>query len=280
MSIGEFAGRSRLSPKALRLYDELGLLPPERVDGSSRYRFYAPAQLDQARLIAAMRQLQVPLSEIKAILELEPSVAGERIREYWAAVEAEHTARRELAGYLVERLSGRKSVMYEVTTRDIPSRSLLCLKRNTAGEDAAWALGKEFVAMLRRHSLPRLDGPAGAPFCIYWGEVSDDSDGPIEWCRPVPDDRARELAVDVPELSLRTEPAHREATVHLGTGGQIGLTQWRLASESLHAWADAHAAQPTELGVRVTFRAEPPRTGASGPDCEFAVPFSEAVVPG
>ncbi len=35
MTIGEFARRSRLSPKALRLYDELGLLVPVRVDDSS-----------------------------------------------------------------------------------------------------------------------------------------------------------------------------------------------------------------------------------------------------
>jgi MerR family regulatory protein len=38
MSIGEFARRSRLSPKALRLYDGLGLLPPARVDELSGYR--------------------------------------------------------------------------------------------------------------------------------------------------------------------------------------------------------------------------------------------------
>ncbi len=37
-SIGEFARRSRLSAKALRLYDELGLLPPARVDEDSGYR--------------------------------------------------------------------------------------------------------------------------------------------------------------------------------------------------------------------------------------------------
>jgi PPM family protein phosphatase len=34
MGIGEFARLSRLSPKALRLYDELGLLPPARVGGA------------------------------------------------------------------------------------------------------------------------------------------------------------------------------------------------------------------------------------------------------
>src|SRR6476619_2721743 len=93
MSIGEFARRSRLSAKALRLYDELGLLPPARVDEVSGYRFYEPRQLKQARLIAALRQLQVPLAEIEAIVPLEPVRAADRLRELWAAREAEHTAR-------------------------------------------------------------------------------------------------------------------------------------------------------------------------------------------
>src|SRR5580693_6286490 len=99
MSIGEFARDARLSAKALRLYDELGLLPPARVDEDSGYRFYELGQLKQARLIAALRQLQVSLAEIKAILSLEPAQAAERIRELWAGTEAGHTARRALAAY-------------------------------------------------------------------------------------------------------------------------------------------------------------------------------------
>ena len=80
MSIGEFARRSRLSAKALRLYDGLGLLPPARVDEDSGYRFYEPDQLGQARLIVALRQLQVPLAEIKAIVVLDPVQAADSIR--------------------------------------------------------------------------------------------------------------------------------------------------------------------------------------------------------
>ena len=87
MSIGEFARDSRLSAKALRLYDELGLLPPARWMRSPATALRArPAE--QARLIAALRQLQVPLAEIKAILALEPIQAAERVRQYWAATEA------------------------------------------------------------------------------------------------------------------------------------------------------------------------------------------------
>jgi protein phosphatase len=42
LTIGTFAKASRLSPKALRLYDELGLLTPARVDPVTGYRLYAP----------------------------------------------------------------------------------------------------------------------------------------------------------------------------------------------------------------------------------------------
>jgi DNA-binding transcriptional MerR regulator len=66
-SIGEFARRSRLSPKALRLYDRLGLLRPARVDPDSGYRWYAAGQLEQARLIATLRELGLPLTEIGLI---------------------------------------------------------------------------------------------------------------------------------------------------------------------------------------------------------------------
>ena len=273
MSISEFARRSRLSPKALRLYDEIGLLLPARVDPATGYRFYEVNQIEPARLIAALRQLGVPLAEIKMILDLQPEMAADRIADYWSGVETEHAARRDLADLVVKRLKGKKSVMYEVGTRDIPSRSLLCLKRNVEGWAGAWAFGKEFVGLLKERALPPMEGRAGAFFCIYWGEVSDDSDGPLEWCRPVPDEQAEVLATEVPELTLRTEPAHREAFVNIGPGGQTNAVQWQLVSESLHAWAEERAVEPNDLGVRITYLAPPPRSADSAPDCDFAVPF-------
>ena len=94
MSIGEFAGRSRLSPKALRLYDELGLLAPARVDESSGYRYYSRDQLERARLIAALRQLQIPLAQIKEIVGLEPVAAAQRVTAFWSQAEPGTSAAR------------------------------------------------------------------------------------------------------------------------------------------------------------------------------------------
>jgi len=286
VSIGEFARRSRLSIKALRLYDELEVLVPARVDESSGYRYYDVAQLEAARLVSMLRQLDIPLAAIRELLVCDPADAAEQIAAHWREVESVHDSRRELADYLVNRLSGKRSGMYEVATRDIPGRSLLCLKRHV-DEQGAWALGKEFIAVLGERPLPKMEGREGAMFSVYWGEVSADSDGPVEWCKPVPKSDAKALAAHYPELSLRTEPAHHEAYVALpndalpaGPAANPGV-QWQLASEALKAWAEDGGinpatlkVKPEDLGVRITYFASEPITKTSAPYCDFAVPFA------
>jgi DNA-binding transcriptional MerR regulator len=285
VSIGEFARRSRLSVKALRLYDELGVLVPARVDRDSGYRYYDDAQLETARLVAMLRQLDLPLAVIKELLVSDPVDAADRIAEHWREVESTYDTRRELADYLVNKLRGKSPFMYEVSTREMPERSVLCLKRNV-DEKGAWALGKEFIAILRERPLPKMEGREGAMFSIYWGEVSVDSDGPVEWCKPVPESDAKALASHYPELSLRTEPAHREAYVALpnesipsGPGGKPAA-QFQLASEALRAWAEREIDEesltitPGDLGVRITYLATEPITKTSRPYCDFAVPFA------
>jgi PPM family protein phosphatase len=76
MGIGEFARGSLLSPKALRLYDELGLLRPASVDPDTGYRWYAEGQLNSASLIATLRQLGVPLAQIKVLMTVPPDEAA------------------------------------------------------------------------------------------------------------------------------------------------------------------------------------------------------------
>jgi DNA-binding transcriptional MerR regulator len=279
ISIGEFAQRSRLSLKALRLYDERGVLVPARVDQASGYRYYDTAQLDQARLVVMMRELQLPLKAVKELLAGDPADAATRIAEHWRDAEAAHDARRDLADYLVSRLSGKRPVMYEVATREMPERSLLCLKRNVAVREQ-FAFGKEFIAILRERPLPKIEGRAGAFFCIYWSHPSADGDGLIEWCKPVPAGKAHTLAERYPELTLRTEPAHLEMFVALPAG--YGAVQWSLACESLDAWGQEQALEhegdrlaltPEDLGLRTTYLATGPVTSPVS-DIDLAIPFA------
>ena len=172
--------------------------------------------------------------------------------------------------------------MYEVATQEMLERSLLCVKRNV-DEQGAWAFGKEFIAILRERRLPKVEGREGAFFCIYWAMVSADSDGPVEWCRPVPEPEAQALAERYPDLTLRTEPAHREAFVTLPGGGVgVSAVHLQLAIESLQAWKleqgiedERLTLKPEDLGLRFTYLASAV-TGTSVPDdyCDFAVPFA------
>jgi DNA-binding transcriptional MerR regulator len=68
LSIGRFGRLCGLSVGALRHYDELGLLSPARIDPETGYRLYRRDQADAARLIARLRDLDLPLPEIARIL--------------------------------------------------------------------------------------------------------------------------------------------------------------------------------------------------------------------
>jgi DNA-binding transcriptional MerR regulator len=77
LTSGEFARRSRLSIKALRLYDRIGLLRPAEVVPGTGYRRYAPRQLYAARVIVLLRRLDMPLSQVAEIVGAPaPAAAG------------------------------------------------------------------------------------------------------------------------------------------------------------------------------------------------------------
>ncbi|MFJ9723121.1 MerR family transcriptional regulator [Streptomyces sp. NPDC101209] len=155
LTIGAFARASRLSPKALRLYDELDLLRPARVAPDTGYRYYAPAQLEQARLVAWLRRLGMPLARIREVCALEPPAAAAAIRAHWADVEAQTALRRDLAAFLVEHLSTPKrkdTPMLELRYYAHSDRGLV----RPANQDTAYA-GARLLAVADGF------GPAGGP---------------------------------------------------------------------------------------------------------------------
>jgi PPM family protein phosphatase len=110
-TIGAFARAAGLTPKALRLYDQSGLLRPAAVDPDSGYRLYDPVQLRHARLVAELRRIGMPLAEIRTVCGLGPPEAAGAVAAYWAGVSADTAQRARLAALLVEHLSGRDATM-------------------------------------------------------------------------------------------------------------------------------------------------------------------------
>ena len=68
MTIGELAAETRLNPKTIRYYEEVGLLPrPQR--GESGYRLYSRYEIERLRLVKRAKLLGLSLAEIKGIVE-------------------------------------------------------------------------------------------------------------------------------------------------------------------------------------------------------------------
>jgi protein phosphatase len=141
LTIGAFARATRLTPKALRLYDAEGLLRPAVTDPVTGYRRYAPEQLERARLVAWLRRIGMPLAEIHGVCALPPARAADAVRVYWERVEADTAARRDLVALLAAQLS-EEDAMHTGTgtpfTVRCAARSETGLVR-TANQDAAHA---------------------------------------------------------------------------------------------------------------------------------------------
>lgn len=91
MPIGAFSEQSGLSPKRLRTYAAAGLLVPAAVDPDTGYRYYAPDQLREARVIDALRRAEVPLA---AIAETLRHPEGFDVRQWQRELDAQSVARR------------------------------------------------------------------------------------------------------------------------------------------------------------------------------------------
>jgi DNA-binding transcriptional MerR regulator len=117
LSIGRFARLAGLSVGALRHYDELDLLRPADIDRFTGYRRYRRAQLETARTIARLRDLELPLDEIREVLAMDdPAEQRRRLATHRARIEA-RTNRLTRLLHVVGRMSdGKDPIMTNATS--------------------------------------------------------------------------------------------------------------------------------------------------------------------
>jgi DNA-binding transcriptional MerR regulator len=268
LSIGEFAERTRLSPKALRLYDESGLLVPARVDDRSGYRYYGEEQIDRARLVASLRRLDVPLATVATIVDLSPVDAAAAIARWWETVEARTAERRELAAYLQASLRGEVHNVYDIQTRQMPARTVATINRRVdlAGIDAFF---NESFGRLRGLGAG-LEGIAGCPYLVFYGEVSEDSDGPVELARPVSDEAAAVIA-DEAGIDRIDEPAHDEVFIRL-PARDMSWPAMQPAYEALGAWVATSGRSPS-AHIRQVLIADQRTADPDTLVCDLSVPL-------
>jgi DNA-binding transcriptional MerR regulator len=268
LGIGVFGRRSRLSAKALRLYDSLGLLVPAAVDPVSGYRRYREEQLATARLIVQLRRLDMPLAEVAEVLAAPGPRGAQLVAAYWDGVERQVTARRGLAVHLRIQLSGGEGSMemFDIEERSVPAQRVLTEQRHLTFEELPAFIDAATRRLLK--AAEGLGGRSGHAFVVYHGEVDDDGDGPVEVCVPV--DPAP--GTDLDGVAIRDEPEHREAYTRLAKA-QVEYPQILSAYDAVHDWLTAHGHQATGQPREVYFT-DWEATALHEDACDVAFPFA------
>jgi DNA-binding transcriptional MerR regulator len=112
MPIGRFSRLTGVGVKALRHYDEVGLLVPAAVDDETGYRFYSPDQVDRAEAIRLLRRLDMPLDEIGSTLVAgDPAALREALVSHQRQMAARDSELRASIGKLQRLIDGRETIM-------------------------------------------------------------------------------------------------------------------------------------------------------------------------
>jgi DNA-binding transcriptional MerR regulator/effector-binding domain-containing protein len=225
-SIGEFSKISGLSVRTLRFYHEEGLLVPAAVDRETGYRSYDEANVERARVIVALRELEFSLDDIREIF------AGcEEDGDLLAHLEIKRTS-------LEKRLVQLQQLVPQIDS--IISAELSSREAKPMTKEAFDVQEKEIeplvVAGVRLKGMYSNMGPtfgwlgrhvgryiAGKPLCLYYDGEYREGDADFEPCFPLKENSKIE-GVPVHEL-----PAVKAVTlVHRGPYEELGRSYARL----------------------------------------------------
>lgn len=112
MPIGRFSRLTGVGVKALRHYDEVGLLVPAAVDDETGYRFYSVDQVDRAEAIRLLRRLDMPLEEIRSTLDAgDPVALRAALVSHQRQIATRESELRASRGKLQRLIDGRETIM-------------------------------------------------------------------------------------------------------------------------------------------------------------------------
>lgn len=150
-TIGEFSRITGLSVKTLRFYHEEGILLPSRVDAESGYRYYKPELVEMARVIGALRELEIPLLDIIEIMashEDEADILG-YLRSHLQTIQAKMARHRDIARKLEQiiqkeqeaRLAMQNSP-FEVQIKELPEQLIAGIRMTGKYSDCGQGFAK------------------------------------------------------------------------------------------------------------------------------------------
>jgi DNA-binding transcriptional MerR regulator len=216
LTVGELAQASGLSPATIRRYGAAGILEPAHTDPHTGYRFYAADQVQTAVLVRTLRLLDVPLDEVRAILEQpDPASRLAHLERHWGSVQQQVDRGRRERDHLARLFSGFQELIdsYEIRTEEIAEVGALVRRRVVRLFDVP-KLTSESLAALEARADAEGRNVLGDPMLRYgWPPERPDVDNTeapreVEVCLPV----SGEPDVLLPGGTVAVTEAHGDDT--------------------------------------------------------------------
>ena len=231
LTIGEFSKMTYLSVKALRHYHDVGLLEPVAVDDSSGYRFYSPSQVATAQSIRRFRDLDLPLEEIRAVLEAPDVDARNQVLVEHLDRMQRQLQRTELTVASLQAMLASASPTSPVELRVLDAISALSIEASIAFDDATDFCAAVFPAV---HDLLVDAGvpPTGPDTALYSDAFFEEGQGSVVALVPI--DGSIDGSID--EVSGAARVRHVEAAdvavmVHEAPFSELDRTYGALGTE-------------------------------------------------
>jgi DNA-binding transcriptional MerR regulator len=139
LTIGDFSRMTHLSVKALRHYHDVGVLEPAAIDPFTGYRSYDTGQVPAAQVIRRLRDLDMPLDQIRAVLgAADVDGRNQKITAHLERMERQlQQTQAAVAG--LRALLARPAARPAVELRTIPAVTALAVREMvTTAEAPAW----------------------------------------------------------------------------------------------------------------------------------------------
>lgn len=232
--IGEFSKMSRTTVKALRYYDEIGILKPECIDKFTNYRLYSTDQLITLHKIKAMRQAGLSIDEIRCILDGED---GTKLLENRRSLLISEIRERErmLSG-LEFLISERKSFMnYQANIKEIPEYIVYSVRmRVDTFEELCQRIPGIGEKVMKKYLNIKCAKPEYC-VCIFHDEEYREKDIDVEFCEAV-----TEMHEDFSDVRFKKLPSAQVLSV-LHKGGYDGLFE---ANVFAYKWIEDNGYTP------------------------------------
>ena len=132
MLIGEIADFFGISRKAMRLYEEKGIIKPVKVDTTNGYRYYSAEQVQQLNALIELKALGFSLDEIKMIIDGKTSKTPllemlEKKRQAWQEAIDSAKYKEECLDNIIRNLQGSQTAE-KITVMTEEERAWLLVK--------------------------------------------------------------------------------------------------------------------------------------------------------